>query len=156
MRKNFKKAASFFMALLVVATTNTSILAISYDSGNVEQSETAIAPRYTYLGNVTAGMSITSKNKAKCTGSYYIYEDNNADITVKLMKSTDGKTNWSSVPNESWTKSYTTIGNHTSGGTSTTTLSSAYYYCTLTQVTVYDDNYNVLETASCWSSAYHI
>lgn len=119
-------------------------------------SDSDVSPYYTNLGVVTAGMSITSDNKAYCYGTYFVYDDMNTSVTITLLKSTDGKNSWSAVTGQNWSKSFTGYGSHSYGGTSSITLSSRYYYCSLTEVTVYDSNGKAVETANCYSNVYHI
>lgn len=160
----FKKSISVILASLLLSfwcMPPSVCTAENYSSSNsgeivINNEIVAPSPRYTNFANVTAGLSITSDGKAKCSGSYITYSNVNTDITVSLMKSTDGETNWTAVSGESWSNSYSTKGNHTSGGTSSSKLSSNYYYCTLTLVRAYDGNGNTTETAYCFSSAYHL
>lgn len=155
MLKN-KKVISFVLAMCLLNGASIPCQAYTASSNNDLFQQETVSPRYVNLGNVTAGMSITSNNKAECSGSFFLYSTKNSDITVQLLKSSDGETNWTPVSGESWTNSFTSSGNHTGGGTSSCTLSSYYYYCTFVQVNVYDSNGKVTETATCFSKVYHI
>ena len=114
--------------------------------------DNTVSPRYVNIANITAGMSINSEQKAVCNGSYFMYNSKNSDITVTLMESTDGSSNWTAI--ESWTDSFSTSGTHIGGGTSTNKLRKGYYYCSFVQVYIYDGNGNMAEYATCSSRTY--
>lgn len=114
--------------------------------------DNTVSPRYVNIANITAGMSINSNKKAVCNGSYFMYNSKDSEITVTLMESTDGSTNWTYV--ESWTDTYSTSGTNIGGGTSTNTLRSGYWYCSFVQVNIYNSDGSVAEVASCASRAY--
>lgn len=157
-----RKIVAYVFSFCVICSSALSCYAYdnylgdNHPSASGEISASSVMPRYVNLGNITAGMSITSDHKAKCNGSFFLYSTKNSDITVSLLRSTDGKTGWTAVSGESWTSSFSTSGNHTGGGTSSAKLSSNYYYCSYVQVNVYDSNGNITETATCYSSTYHL
>lgn len=151
----FKKVVSVFLAMFLTLGCFTSLV-YAEPVDFIVLNDASISPRYKNFANITAGMSITSDGKAKCTGSYITYSNIKTKIVVLLLESTDGETNWVAVDGESWSASYSTIGNHTSGGTSSCKLNSNYYYCTLTQVFAYDSNGNVTESAMCSSNTYKL
>lgn len=153
-----KKIISSVLALCFMSSITTSYQALENNAETYEyvSQESEISPRYVNLGNITAGMSINSDNKAECNGSFFLYNSNKSKIIVSLLVSTDGKTNWTAVDGERWTDTFTTSGNHVGGGTSSCTLSSDYYYCSHVQVNVYDSNDNVIETVTLFSKVYHL
>ena len=111
-------------------------------------------PLFDNASYVGAGINLTANDKAICSGSYNLYSKKKSIITVSLMKSTNGTSNWSSV--ESWTQ--TNYVQNPAGMSKTTTnaLSSSYYYCTYVEVKIYDSNDNVIETVSCFSNTCHL
>lgn len=120
----------------------------------VTLSSDGVVPLFQNVSYVGAGINLTSDNKAICTGTYYLYSKLKSVMTVSLMKSANGTSNWTTV--ESWTKT-SNVQNPTGlSKTSTYALNSSYYYCTYVQVQVYDSNNNVIETASCFSNVTHL
>lgn len=110
-------------------------------------------PLYDNVNYVASGIEINNSNKAICSGSYYLYSNKKSVITMTLMKSTD-KSSWTSV--ESWSQTNNVKNPAGYSKTSTSTLSSSYYYCTYVQVQIYDSNDNVIETVSCFSNTCHL
>lgn len=152
---------SIVLASLVMSIVPSAAVSANnnYPSGKTvvisSNPEQGISPYFNNFANITAGISIDSDNHAVCSGSCIVYSDISTSITVTLMYSTD-KTNWKPATGESWTSYYSTMGNHTAGGTSALKLSSRYYYCSLTTITAYDSNGNVTETVNCYSDPCHI
>ena len=148
-----KKILSSITALCVIATM--SFATYAYDepiSPIFLTSSEGIMPLYDNVNYVAAGIGINSSNKATCSGSYFLYSNKKSVITMTLMKSSNGSTNWSKV--ESWSQT-----NNSQSGfskTSTKSLSSSYYYCTYVEVKIYDSNDNVIETVSCFSNTCHL
>lgn len=157
----YKKIISGLLSLLTIGTVAITPVNAFYDSDcskpvTISSYENDIAPYYTNLGMVTAGMSITSDNRAYCSGAYFVYDDMKTSVTITLLKSLDGQKSWSAVTGQNWSNSFSTYGTHSCSGTSSITLSSRYYYCSLTEVTVYDSNGKAIEAANCYSNVYHI
>lgn len=148
---NLKKIISTALALAVTAVASTSVCAADEVklSDHVPQSVTdSISPRWTNVSWVSATFYIDN-NKGVCTGAYQLYSNKKAEITISLMKSTDGN-GWSSV--ESWSKTYNIYNPLSFSKESTNALQHGYYYCTHTQVQVYDSNGKAVETASVFSN----
>lgn len=151
----FKKAFSCITALCIIGTM--SIATYAYDepvSPIVPSSSEGIMPLYDNVHYVASGIDINSSDKAICTGSYFLYSNNKSVITMTLMKSTDGVSNWTAV--ESWSQTNTVKNPTGYSKTSTNKLSSSYYYCTYVQVQIYDSNDKVIETVTCFSNTCHL
>ena len=73
---------------------------------------------------------------------------------MTLMKSTDGVSTW--TPVESWSQTSTSQDPAGFVKTSTSPLSSSYYYCNYVQVQVYNSRNNVIETVTCFSNPCHL
>lgn len=151
-----KKIVSCIIALCVAGSMSISTYAydVYVPESEVTSDSSGIMPLYDNASYVGAGININSSNKAICSGSYSLYSKKKSVITMELMKSTDGKTNWSVV--ETWTKTNTVQNPAGFSKTSTNALSSSYYYCTYVQVQIYDSNDNVIETVSCFSNTCHL
>ena len=151
-----KKIISSILALCVVGSISVSTYA--YDTYVSEPicmySDEGIMPLFDNVNYVTSGISINSNNKAVCTGAYMLYSKKKSVITMTLMKSTDGVSNWTTV--ESWSQTNSVQNPTGMSRTSTNKLSSSYYYCTYVQVQIYDSNDNVIETVSCFSNSCHL
>lgn len=150
-----KKIISCITALSIVGTM--SFATYAYDEliiPTIKASSNDIMPLYDNVNYVAAGIGINSSNKATCSGSYFLYSKKKSVITMTLMKSTNGSTNWSTV--ESWSQTNTSQSPAGFAKTSTNKLSSSYYYCTYVQVQIYDSNDNVIETVSCFSNTCHL
>lgn len=153
----YKKVISFITALVLsvscfvlpsnAASTTTIVQPIS-NSGY------GVVPLYDNVMAVTSSISINSQNKAVCTGTYNMYYTKKSVISVSLMKSTDGVTNWTRV--EGWSNTFRNSGSIDFSGTSTSALSSNYYYCTFVQVSIYNSRNEVIETVTCFSPAEHL
>ncbi len=144
------------MALCMVGSISLSVSAYEEQTQDpvVTLSSDGVVPLFQNVSYVGAGINLTSDNKAICTGTYYLYSKLKSVMTVSLMKSANGTSNWTTV--ESWTRT-SNVQNPTGlSKTSTYALNSSYYYCTYTQVQVYDSNNNVIETASCFSNVTHL
>ncbi len=110
---------------------------------------------FTYISSVGAGFSVTDDGKGMCTSSYVLYNDMPAVLTTTLMRSSNG-TSWTAVSSCTWTNSYDTWYPPVFRNITEDKLTSGYYYCTYSQVTVYDDNGKSLETGSCFSSGKYV
>lgn len=151
-----KKMLSCILALCMVGSISLSVSAYEEQTQDpvVTLSSDGVVPLFQNVSYVGAGINLTSDNKAICTGTYYLYSKLKSVMTVSLMKSANGTSNWTTV--ESWTRT-SNVQNPTGlSKTSTYALNSSYYYCTYTQVQVYDSNNNVIETASCFSNVTHL
>ncbi len=151
-----KKMLSCILALCMVGSISLSVSAYEEQPQDpvVTLSSDGVVPLFQNVSYVGAGINLTSDNKAICTGTYYLYSKLKSVMTVSLMKSANGTSNWTTV--ESWTKT-SNVQNPTGlSKTSTYALNSSYYYCTYVQVQVYDSNNNVIETASCFSNVTHL
>lgn len=150
-----KKMLSFILALSMIGTMSSA--ANAYDvpvSSLSTESSNSVMPRYQNVSLVASGIGINSENKATCSSTYSLYSKTKSVVTMTLMKSTDGTSNWTAV--ESWSKTNTI---KTPGGwsqTSTNKLSSSYYYCNFVMVQILDDNDNVIETVSAFSNPTHL
>lgn len=113
-----------------------------------------IAPCYDNVAAIASIISINSSNKAECTGSYNMYSGHKSVITLSLMRSTDGETNWSEV--ESWSTTYRAPGTLTFTQTSSSALSESYYYRAYVQVQVYNSRNEVMETVTSLSPVTHL
>lgn len=134
-----------------------SFSANAYNDSSVDSasdSSYGVMPCYDYASYVSSGISANSSNKAVCSGSYYLYSAKKSVITMTLMKSTDGTSNWTAV--ESWSKTNTVKNPIGFTKTSTNELSSSYYYCNFVMVQIFDDNDNVIEAVSCFSNPTHL
>lgn len=151
-----KKIISSILAICVVGSI--SITSYAYDTYVSEPicmySDEGIMPLYDNVNYVTSGISINSKNKAVCTGAYMLYSKEKSIITMTLMKSSNGVSNWTAV--ESWSQTNTVQNPGGISRTSTNTLSSSYYYCNFVQVQILDSNDNVIETVGCFSNPCHL
>lgn len=151
-----KKMLSCILALCMVGSISLSVSAYEEQTQDpvVTLSSDGVVPLFQNVSYVGAGINLTSDNKAICTGTYYLYSKLKSVMTVSLMKSANGTSNWTTV--ESWTRT-SNVQNPTGlSKTSTYALNSSYYYCTYTRVQVYDSNNNVIETASCFSNVTHL
>lgn len=145
-------AAALLTASCMAAPANAETL---YHSGPVFMSENHwIAPYYDNVAAIASGISIDSSNRAICTGSYGMYSGKKSVITVSLMKSTNGETNWSEV--ESWSTTYRASGTLSFTQTSTSALSESYYYRAYVQVQVYSSRDEVIETVTTFSPVTHL
>ena len=151
-----KKMLSCILALCMVGSISLSVSAYEEQTPDsmVTLSSSGIVPMFKNISYVGAGINLTTGNKAICSGSYCLYNQYKSVITVTLMKSSNGSSNWTTV--ESWTRTNTVAAPDGLSKTSTFALNSSYYYCTYTQVQVYDSNNNVIETASCFSNPTHL
>lgn len=151
-----KEMVSCIVALCIVGCL--SIQTYAYDANSPQINNTSnssgVMPLFDNATYVGAGISVNANNKAVCSGSYCLYSKKKSVITLTLMKSTNGKTNWSAV--ESWSQTNTVQNPSGFSKTSTNKLSSSYYYCTYVQVQIYDSNDNVIETVSCFSNTCHL
>lgn len=151
-----KKIISSILALCVVGSISVSTYA--YETHVAEpiylSSGEEIMPLFDNVNYVTSGISINSKNKAVCTGAYILYSKKKSIITMTLMKSSDGVSNWTAV--ESWSKTNTVQNPAGYSKTSTNTLSSSYYYRNFVMVQILDSNDNVIETVTCFSNPCHL
>lgn len=151
-----KKIISSILALCVVGSISVSTFA--YDTFVSEPicmySNEGIMPLFDNVNYVTSGISINSNNKAVCTGAYMLYSKKKSVITMTLMKSIDGVSNWTAV--EPWSQTNYVQNPTGMSKTSTNALSSSYYYCTYVEVKIYDSNDNVIETVSCFSNPCHL
>ncbi len=151
-----KKMLSCILALCMVGSVSLSVSAYEEQTPDsmVTLSSGGIVPMYKNISYVGAGINLTTDNKAICSGSYCLYGKYKSVITVTLMKSANGSSSWTAV--ESWTRTNTVAAPDGLSKTSTYALNSSYYYCTYTQVQVYDSNNNVIETATCFSNVTHL
>ena len=153
----YKKIISLAAAALLTASCLASPISAEsfYNSTPAVMSGNSwIAPCYDNVATVTAGISISSSNKANCSGSYDMYSGKKSVITISLMKSTNGSTNWSEV--ESWSTTYRTAGSLSLSQTSSSALSSSYYYCTYVQVQIYNSRNELIETVTSLSPVTHL
>lgn len=151
-----KKIVSCIIALCVAGSMSISTCALDTyapESGRTSDSS-GIMPLYDNASYVGAGININSSNKAICSGSYNLYSKKKSIITMTLMKSSDGVSNWSAV--ESWSKTNTVQNPAGYSKTSTNTLSSSYYYRNFVMVQILDSNDKVIETVSCFSNTCHL
>lgn len=145
-------AAALLTASCMAAPANAETL---YHSGPVVMSGNYwITPYYDNVAAIASGISINSSNKAECTGSYSMYSGHKSVITVSLMKSTDGKSNWSEV--ESWSTTYRAPGTLSFTQTSSSALIEGYYYRAYVQVQVYNSRDEVMETVTSLSPVTHL
>lgn len=152
-----KKILSCITALCIMGIMPTAVSAVEYDAAEdstLSASDYGIMPLYDNVFYVSSGISINSENKAICTGTYSLYDDYKAKITMTLMKSSNGTTGWSTV--ESWSRTYTGAGPWGISQPSTNALSSSYYYRTYVQVQIYNSSNKVIETVSCFSNPTHL
>lgn len=150
-----KKILSVITALCVVGTMALSTYA--YDEAEYPIMTTpsyGVMPIYDNVNYVASSIGINSSNKATCSGSYFLYSEKKSVITMTLMKSSNGSTNWTKV--ESWTRTNNSQSPAGFSKTSTYELNSSYYYCTYVQVQIYDSNNNVIETVGCFSNSTHL
>lgn len=148
---NSKKVISAILALSMIATTPAVVYAADAVDSPVTIANSANNERsinWTYTSWVGAGFSV-DENYGKCTGSYELYSDKKAVMTITLMKSKDCN-HWSAV--ESWSTTNYNYSPSSVTKTSTNTLTHGYYYLTHTQVQIYDSNNNVLETGNSESA----
>ena len=147
---NSKKIISTILALSINAVSSVPV----YATETLPQKATVYALKpsdsinWTYTSTVVAGFSI-DENYGKCTGSYELYSDMKAVITITLMKSKDGKS-WSKV--ESWSTTNYSYSPSSFTKKSTNVLEHGYYYLTHTQVQVYNNNNKVVETGNSESA----
>ncbi len=150
-----KKILSCVMALCVAGSMSVTAFAYGTSPANTNAvSPGGVRPMYDYATYVFANIGINSDNKAVCTGSYYLTSNRKSVITMTLMKSDDGLTNWTAV--ESWSKTNYVENPLGYSKTSTNKLSSDYYYRNFVMVSIYDDKDNVVETLSCFSNPTHL
>ena len=150
---NSKKIISTVLALLITAVSSVPV----YATETLPQTATMYALKpsdsinWTYISTVVAGFSIDG-SYGKCTGSYELYNNLKAEITISLMKSTDGK-NWSTV--DYWTTTNYIYNPNSFSQKSTNELEHGYYYCTHTQVQVYKSSSSneVVETGNSFSNS---
>lgn len=150
-----KKVISFITALSIIGTM--SFATYAYDEPMMPvapASSYGVMPLYDNVNYVASGIDINESNKAICTGSYFLYSTKKSVITMTLMKSTDGVSNW--IPVESWSQTSTSQDPAGFVKTSTSALSSSYYYCNYVQVQVYNSRNNVIETVTCFSNPCHL
>lgn len=149
---NSKKIISSLLALSMITATPTVVCA-----ANAENTAEAIvcsannerSINWTYTSWVAASFSING-DYGKCIGSYELYSDMKAVITVTLMKSKDG-ISWSAV--ESWNATNYDYSPSSLSKTSTNKLTHGYYYMSHTQVQVLDSNDKALETGNVFSNS---
>ena len=143
---NSKKIISTILAILITAVSSVPVYATEALPKMAEMY--AMKPsdsiNWTYISTVVASFSI-DENYGVCTGSYELYSNRKAVMTITLMKSKDGNS-WSKV--ESWSTTNYDYSPSSFEKTSTNRLEHGYYYLTHTQVQVYDSNNKVLETGN--------
>ncbi len=158
---NSKKIISAILSLMVTAAIPVSVSAAEVSENLKSPTETAYSDgigksiNFTYISDVGAGFILTDDGKGECTGSYTLYNDMHAVLYTSLMRSRDG-THWSTVGTNHWSTSYDVWCSPFFTNTTKDKLTSGYYYCTYSQVTVYDNNGKVLETGSCFSSGTYV
>ena len=131
-----RKFATFLaLALFAASVFIPASAAVYYE--DIQQ----IQPRYTYIDAVGAKISISSSGKATCTGVGYAKDTYaTVDLTVQLQQYLDG--GWKTL--EIWTGSDVNMA----------VVSGEYYvykgykYRTKTNMDVYDEDGNYLESAS--------
>lgn len=131
-----RKFATFLaLALFAASVFIPASAAVYYE--DIQQ----IQPRYTYIDAVGAKISINSSGKATCTGVGYAKDTYaTVDLTVQLQQYVDG--GWKTL--EIWTGSDVNMA----------VVSGEYYvykgykYRTKTNMVVYDEDGNYLESAS--------
>lgn len=152
------KIFSFIAATVLIGSMSTTVSAYeeAYNCDGVVAlcNSVGIMPYYDNVGYVASGIDINSSNKAICTSSYVLYSGKKSVVTMTLMKSSDGVSNWTAV--ESWSKTYNVQNPAAFNKTSTNALSSSYYYRNLVMVQIYDNSGNVIETVSAFSNPTHL
>ena len=153
----YKKVISIITALVLSFSCLVTPASAEYTqtvARPISNANYGVVPLYDNVATLTSTISINSQNKAVCTGSYTMYFTKKSVITVSLMKSTDGVSNWTRV--ESWSDTFRSSGMLDLTSTSTSALSSNYYYCTFVQVSIYNSRNEVIETVTCFSPAEHL
>lgn len=106
----------------------------------------SIAPLFTYIWTLDAGLSINSSGKATCVGNVTIYNSSyRTDLAVQLQKSTDS--GWTTI--KTWTASGI--------GVAGTHLEEDYYvvrgtYRVCSTAKVYNTSGTLLESESIYSA----
>ena len=122
------------MGLVVLMAVFAAVPAYAADMTKNEAAQGVIAPRFTYISMLNAGLSINSVGKATCVGIVTLYDDSHStDLTVSLQKSTSN--GWTTI--KEWTVSGTGIP-----GVAT----EQYYY-------VVNGTYRVCATAKVYNAS---
>lgn len=128
----------WFSVLLLVILLTVVVMAIA------EESENPPGPPldYQHTQSVSARLTI-SGGKAIAFGEVVPYDHMRTSITVRLQKSTNGSSNWTTIG--TWTGS-NPHGDAQARGTKA--ISQGYYYRVRSTGKVYDSSGNVLETVT--------
>lgn len=147
---NSKKIISSLLALSIVTASSAFVCTAetTFPSSMIYSANSEKSINWAYISVVGAGFSFDG-SYGECTGSYELYSDRKAVMTITLMKSKDCN-NWSAV--ESWSTTNYDYSPSSFIKTSSNTLTHGYYYLTHTQVQVLDSNDNVLETGNSESA----
>lgn len=148
---NSKKAISALLALSLMTAYPASVCSAETVSPSdvVYSVDNGRSINWTYISFVGAGFQF-DEDHGRCIGSYELYDDMKAVMTVTLMKSSD-REHWSAV--ESWDVTNYTYNPSSLSISSTNELEHKYYYRTHVQVQVYEssNSSNVVENGNSFS-----
>lgn len=133
----------FVSAVLVLAVLFSMICTpISAQTQESTYEDGQITPRYTYIGSITAGLTISTSGLATCSGTIVLGNSHPSTITVNLQQYVQGS--WVTI--ESSSKSFT--GNGTKKQLDQWYVYSGHSYRNLVEVEIFDSNGNCIEYES--------
>ena len=133
--------AKRFTSIFLVFITILTIVSFSFAEEELG--------RFTYIDSAAASLSFTG-NTARAAGKITPYDHRRTTVTVRLQKSSNGTSGWSTIG--TWTGSNAS-GTSTAAGTKS--VATGYYYRVQTTGKVYDSSGNVLETVVKTTSVKH-
>lgn len=158
-----KKLISALLSAALLLAASTSVFAAELPGAETayyelnSSSTQEISPRMNYLTSVFTDLTFID-GVAYCQGNYTIFKEYKVTLTLTIQRSSINTTSeyyWSSVPDASWSQSWTTKGAHAIER-SKSGLPTGYYYRTRTIATVYSSTGAMLESIVVKSVAsYH-
>lgn len=142
MKNCTKKALA--LALTAALITGAALAQEPPEATSTYEVTAQMDPRFTHISRISSGLSISTSGRASCTGSYTIYKtfDLDSRMTITLQRDDNG---WKDV--QTWSEDFTGSGFKILD--KGYYVSSGYRYRLVTVMQIFDDNGNVLETASC-------
>lgn len=135
-----KRICSFTLALILFLLVVTPCFAAQNDTP-------AVTPRYTYIQANSVSFTINESSGVASSSTFcYTYGDYEVQITLKLQRYNNSK--WNTV------KTWTTSGMRDASLSKTWAVPSGYTYRAYATFNIYDDNGNLIETATNSKSAY--
>lgn len=131
-----KRILCLILVLLLVMLSVTPAMAA--------ESESSVMPRYSYIGQIYAGLQIGKLGLSACQANCYVDNADHIVLTAKLRQY-DG-TSWTTV------KTWTATGSDIASISKNYAVPSGYVYCLRVTCAVYNASGTLIETGTCYSN----